>query len=54
MSQLFASDDQSIGASASASVLPINIQGRFPLGLTVLINGTSYHLLSSHTVSENV
>ena len=27
-----------IGASASASVLPMNIQGRFPLGLTVLIS----------------
>ena len=26
MSQFFASDDQSIGASASASVLPMNIQ----------------------------
>ena len=28
---------QSVGASASASVLPVNIQGRFPLGLTGLI-----------------
>ena len=37
MSQLFASGDQSIGASASASVLPMNIQGWFPLGLTGLI-----------------
>ena len=27
MSQLLASDDQSTGASASASVLPVNIQG---------------------------
>ena len=36
MSQLFASGDQSIGASASASVL--NIQGWFPLGLTGLIS----------------
>ena len=34
MSQFFASDGQSIGVSASASVLPINIQGWFPLGLT--------------------
>ena len=33
-SQLFASGGQSIGASASASVLPVNIQGWFPLGLT--------------------
>ena len=34
MSQLFASDGQSIGTSASASVLSMNIQGWFPLGLT--------------------
>ena len=34
MSQLFASGGQSIGASASASVLPMNNQGWFPLGLT--------------------
>ena len=34
MSQLFALGSQSIGASASASVLPMNIQGWFPLGLT--------------------
>ena len=37
VSQLFASGGHSIGASASASVLPVNIQGRFPLGLTALI-----------------
>ena len=36
MSLLFASDGQSIGASAS--VLPVNIQGWFPLGLTSLIS----------------
>ena len=34
VSWLFASGDQSIGASASASVLPMNIQGWFPVGLT--------------------
>ena len=34
MNQLFASDGQSIGASASVSVLPMNIQGWFPLGWT--------------------
>ena len=33
-SQLFASGGQSIGASASAPVLPISILGWFPLGLT--------------------
>ena len=38
MSQLFASGGQSIGASASASVLPMSIQGWFPLGLTGLIS----------------
>ena len=34
MSQFFTSDGQSIGVSASASVLPVNIQDCFPLGLT--------------------
>ena len=38
MSLLFASADQSTGASAPASVLPMNIQGWFPLGLTDLIS----------------
>ena len=38
MSQLFTSDDQNIGASASASVLPMSIQGWFPLRLTGLIS----------------
>ena len=37
VSQFFASGGQSIGASASASVLPMNIQGWFHLGLTGLI-----------------
>ena len=36
-SQFFASDGQSIGASASPSVLPMNIQDWFPLGLISLI-----------------
>ena len=34
MSQLFTLGDQSIGVSALASVLPMNIQDLFPLGLT--------------------
>ena len=38
MSQLFPSGGQSIGASATASVLPMNIQDRFLLGLTGLIS----------------
>ena len=37
MSQFFPSGGQSIGASASESVLPVNIQGGFLLGLTGLI-----------------
>ena len=36
VSWLFTSGGQSIGASASASVLPMNNQGWFPLGLTNL------------------
>ena len=38
MSQFFAWGGQSIGVSASTSVLPMNIQGRFPLGWTGLIS----------------
>ena len=38
VSQLFASGGQSIRALASASVLPMTIQGWFPLGLTALIS----------------
>ena len=38
MSQFFTSDGQNIRASASASVLPMNIQDWFPLGLTGLIS----------------
>ena len=44
MSQLFTSGGQIIGASASASVLPMNIQGWFPLGLTGLISLQSKEL----------
>ena len=38
MSQLFESGGQSIGVSASASVLPMNIEDWFPLGWTGLIS----------------
>ena len=38
VSQFFASGNYSIGTSASAPVLPMNIQGWFPLGLTGLIS----------------
>ena len=44
MSWLFVSGGQNIGASASASVLSTNIQGWFPLGLTVLISLKSNRL----------
>ena len=38
VSQFFPLGGQSIGVSALASVLPMNIQGWFPLGLTNLIS----------------
>ena len=43
MSQFFSSGDQSIGVSASSSVLPKNIQDWFPLGLTESPILTSIH-----------
>ena len=56
VSQLFTSGGQSIGASASATVLPMNIQGWFPLGLTGLISLQSKGLsrvFSSTTVLQH-
>ena len=41
VSQFFASGGQRFGTSASASVLPMNIQDWFPLGLTSLISSQS-------------
>ena len=38
VSRLFTSSGQGIGASASTPVLPMNIQGWYPLGLTGLIS----------------
>ena len=56
MSWLFASGVQSIGASASASVLPVNIQVWYLLGLTGLIlllsKGLS-RVFSSTTVQKH-
>ena len=54
MSQFFASGGQSIGVSASASVLPMNIQGWFPLGWTGLISLQSKGLSSvfSNTIVQ--
>ena len=50
MSWLFTSGGQSIGASASAPVLLMNIQGWFPLGLTGLISLLCPRVLSSATI----
>ena len=55
MSQLFTSGGQSIGASTSASIPPMNIQGWFPLGLTGLISLQSKGLsrVFSRTTTHN-
>ena len=55
MSQFFASDGQSIRASALASVLPMNTQSWFPLWLTGLISLQSKGLsrvFSSTTIQK--
>ena len=56
--QLFVSGGQNIGASASAAVLSVNIQGWFPLGLTGLISflssGLSKSLLQHHNLKVSV
>ena len=57
MSRLFASGGQSIGASASASVLPINIQGWFLSGLIGLVSLQSKGLsraFSNTTVQKHL
>ena len=58
MSQLFASGGQSIGASASASVLPMNTQYRSPLGWTGWISlqskGLSKELLQHHSSKASI
>ena len=56
MSQLFTSGGESIGVSASASVLPMNIQDWFPLGLIALISFQSKGLsrvFSNTTVQKH-
>ena len=56
MSWLFASDNQNTGVSASASILPMSIQGWFPLRLTSLISFLSKGLsgvFSSTTVRRH-
>ena len=57
MSQFFASGGQSTGVSASALVLPVNIQDWFPLGLTGLISLQSNRLsrfFSNTTVQRHL
>ena len=56
VSQLFTSGGQSIGVSASASVLPMNIQDWFPLGWTGWVSLLSKGLLrvfSNTTVQKH-
>ena len=56
MTQFFTSDGQTIGVSASASVLLMNIQDWFPLGLTGLISLQSKgfsRVFSSTTVQKH-
>ena len=52
MTQFFASGGQSIGVSASASVLPMNIQDWFPLGWTGWISWLSLSRVFSNTTSQ--
>ena len=56
VSQLFTSDSQSIGASTSASVLPVNSQGWFPLGLTglILLSKGLSSLLQHHSLKASI
>ena len=56
VSHFFASGGQNIGASASASVLPMNIQGWFTLeltGLNSLLSKELVRVLSSTTIQKH-
>ena len=53
MSQFFASGGQSIGVSASASLLPMNIQGWFPLRWTSLQSKGHSRVFSNTTVQKH-
>ena len=53
MSQFFASGGQSIRVSASASVLPVNIQDWFPLGWTGWISKWLSRVFSNTTVQKH-
>ena len=54
MSQFFTSRGQSIGVSASTSVLPMNIQGWFPLGWTgwITLQSKGLSRVSSNTTVQ--
>ena len=55
MSWLFASDDQNTGTSASASVLPVNIQDWFLLRLISLLSkGLFRSLLQHHSSTTSI
>ena len=55
MSQFFVPGGQSIGVSASASVLPVNIQDWFSLGFGLLaVQGTLKSLLQHHSSKASV
>ena len=58
MSQSFAPSGQSIGVSASTSVLPMNIQDWFPWGLTSLLSlqskGLSRVFLQHHSSKASI
>ena len=58
MSQLFASSGPNTGASASTSVLPMNIQGSFPLGLTrfylLAVQGALKSFLQHHSSKVSI
>ena len=58
MSQFFTAGSQNIGVSASASVLPVNIQDSFPLGWTgwdfLAVQGTLKSLLQHHSSKVSI
>ena len=58
VSQFFPSGGQSTGAPASTSVLPVNVQDWFPLGLTwfyfLAVQGTFKSLLQHHSSKTSV
>ena len=56
MSQLFTLSGQCVGASASASVLPMNVQGWFPLGWTGLnsLHSKGLSKIFSNTKVQNI